>query len=410
VKFYTTVFLVGISLNISAVEHSHQSINSHPYEHNNKVFISTGADLGQKSLSLLGNKSGSHFEVLKSNSEMMISEVSVSDLDEISHMAHEDFKRCGGFMVHKSYEEALSELTNKERDFGKSFIFADYSIDQASTVQSLIPQVQESQILSVIKKLSSFNNRYYKSQSGSDSQTYVFDKWSQLTASRSDITVSRFKHSGYDQPTITATIKGQSDDIIVVGGHADSVSGWWGRERARAPGADDNASGIATITEMIRVLVENNFLPQKTIVFAAYAAEEVGLLGSKDMATTFKAQNKNVIGVLQLDMTNFNGSDWDIVLISDYTNEEQNRFIASLIDTYLPGLAWGYDKCGYACSDHASWTSQGFPSSMPFESKKGDSNRQIHTKRDTIEQSDGHARHAQKFAKMGIAFVIELDK
>ena len=132
-------------------------------------------------------------------------------------------------------------------------------------------------------------------------------------------------------------------------------------------------------------------------------------LWPKEIARSYKAQNKNVIGVLQLDMTNFNGSSNDISIVSDYTNDAQNTFLKTLIDTYLTDLTWATSTCGYACSDHASWTSQGFPASIPFEAQKNDMNRRIHTANDTIEQSGGTAEHALKFAKLALAYVIELD-
>lgn len=372
------------------------------------VFITMGTDMAQYTLEK-HNKSN-QLELLESASDISLMRVPVAFLDEASHVAHENFNRCGGFMLHKNIHEAQKELGAWDvRDFAKNMPFSDYEINQEDKVSSMIAQVRESNISQMIKKLSSFKNRYYQSKTGVESQDWLFDKWSKIGQGRSDFSVKKWKHADWEQDSIVATIKGRSDDIIIVGGHADSVAGWWGRERAKAPGADDNASGIATTTEIMRILVQSGYRPEKTIMFMGYAAEEVGLLGSKEIAKDFKQNNKNVIGVLQLDMTNFKGSDWDIVLINDFTNENQNKFIGRLIDKYLPGVTWGYDKCGYACSDHASWTSQGFPSSMPFEAKKSQSNRQIHTSRDTISQSGDNAQHAQKFAKMGVAFIIELD-
>ncbi len=138
------------------------------------------------------------------------------------------------------------------------------------------------------------------------------------------------------------------------------------------------------------------------------AVEEVGPRGSKEIASNFKSNGLDVIGVMQLDMTNLNGSDLDIVMMKDFTNSEQNAFIGNLIDQYLPEITWGYDKCGYGCSGHASWHSQGYPASMPFESMKRDMNGVIHSKKDTISKSGRHAWHAVKFAKMAIAYVVEL--
>ena len=109
-------------------------------------------------------------------------------------------------------------------------------------------------------------------------------------------------------------------------------------------------------------------------------------------------------------MTNFKGTqDLDIVMMTDYTNEEQNTFLGTILDTYLPEVKWGYDKCGYGCSDHASWHNEGFPASMPFESRMRDSNRNIHTSKDTLDKSGDDAGHASKFARMALAFVLELD-
>jgi leucyl aminopeptidase len=349
-------------------------------------------------------------KIVSTHDDLTVVEITPEDFEKISHSAHEEFNRCGGFMAHNSLEEAMAELDgNATREFAKNVSLADYSLNQANTVKAHIGEAKEINIRNTIIKLSSFRNRYYKSQTGLDSQEWLLEQWKRITAKRNDIKVYKFKHTDWPQDTIVAEIEGASSEKIIVGGHADSVAGWWGRERAHAPGADDNASGIATMTEVLRVLVDSGYKPQKTIVFAAYAAEEVGLLGSKDMAKTYKAQNETILGVLQLDMTNFQGSEQDIVMMTDYTNEGQNKFIATLIDTYLPGVSWGYGKCGYACSDHASWTSQGFPASMPFEAKKNDMNPHIHTSRDTLAQSDNHAKHALKFAKMALAYVIELD-
>ncbi|MEK6626877.1 MAG: M20/M25/M40 family metallo-hydrolase, partial [Bdellovibrionota bacterium] len=170
-----------------------------------------------------------------------------------------------------------------------------------------------------------------------------------------------------------------------------------------------NASGIATLTEIVRVLMTSSYRPKHTIKFMAYAAEEVGLWGSKEVAQQAKRDNQNIIGVMQLDMTNYKGSsDLDIVLMSDYTNAEQNAFMGRLIDEYVK-VPWGQDRCGYACSDHASWHGQGFPASMPFEARMSEMNRRIHTPQDTIDLSGGNAQHALKFAKLGVAFAVELD-
>ncbi|UGA40063.1 M20/M25/M40 family metallo-hydrolase [Chromobacterium haemolyticum] len=144
------------------------------------------------------------------------------------------------------------------------------------------------------------------------------------------MTVEQFAHSAWPQKSVILTIKGKDNaaETLVLGGHLDSTVGSGTGENSRAPGADDDASGIASLTEVIRVLLANNYQPRRTIKFMAYAAEEVGLRGSSDIANRYKQQKVNVVGALQLDMTNYQGSEDDIFLFTDYTNSAQNTFLA----------------------------------------------------------------------------------
>lgn len=344
--------------------------------------------------------------------------ISIIKIDEdalpwLSMLMHKNFNRCGGFMLHEHEDEAMELLNSQDglQSFAKRNYFSFYNINSAEIVKPLIREVKGERIYSDIVTLSSFKNRYYKSKTGVDAAHWIKSHWEKLVEGRSDAKVELFNHSRWDQPSVILTIKGQSDETIIVGGHLDSIAGMWGGANAQAPGADDNASGISTISEIIRVLVSSSYKPEKTIQFIGYAAEEVGLLGSKEIATLYKNENRSVIGVMQLDMTNYKGSkDLDIVLMRDYTNDGQNQFIGGLIDQYLPEIKWGYDRCGYGCSDHASWHSQGFPASMPFEAKKSDMSPYIHSGKDTVESLGNNANHAAKFAKMALAFVVELDR
>ena len=332
------------------------------------------------------------------------------EVEQLSQLIHHDLHRCGGFMQHDSKEEAIQALTSQgDIHFAKNAVFSDYSIDQASMVRPMVAMVTEPSIRGMIDKLTAFNTRYYKSETGVKSSEFIRDTWATLAKKRNDVSVELYKHKNWPQASIIMTITGSEkpEEVVILGGHADSIAGMFGGG-GRAPGADDNASGIATITETIRILMASDFKPKRTIKFMGYAAEEVGLLGSKEIANSFKASGTKVVGVMQLDMTLRHGTaDKDIVMMSDFTNQAQNEFIGRLIDEYVK-VPWGYSKCGYGCSDHASWTAAGYPASIPFESTMDDINRAIHTAKDTVESSGGDAKHAAKFAKLATAFVVEL--
>ena len=345
------------------------------------------------------------------NDEVAVVEINANDVEKLSHHMHEEYHRCGGYIVHDDLDEAMNYVRDEKSKFwGDKGIFADYTINQQGTVNGMLNFVTESYINGVIKHLSSYHNRYYNAMYGVESSTWIRDHWEKIIENRSDATVELYNHQKWMQPSVVLTFQGESDDTIIIGGHADSIAGYFGGGGNKAPGADDNASGIATITEIIRVLVQTSYRPKKTIKFMAYAAEEVGLLGSREIAREYRSNNEPVIGVMQLDMTNYKGSsDKDIVLISDNTNSDQNTFMGRLIDEYLK-VSWQYDRCGYGCSDHASWNGVGFPASFPFEARKNDMNRSIHTASDTIERSRNSASHATNFAKLGLAFLVELDQ
>ncbi|MBZ5500477.1 MAG: M20/M25/M40 family metallo-hydrolase [Acidobacteriia bacterium] len=76
-------------------------------------------------------------------------------------------------------------------------------------------------------------------------------------------------------PGMDAKLK---DECIVFGGHLDHLG--VGVDGFIYNGADDNATSIATILEVLRVLKANHFQPRRTLVFAAWMGEESGMLGS----------------------------------------------------------------------------------------------------------------------------------
>ena len=138
-------------------------------------------------------------------------------------------------------------------------------------------------------------------------------------------------------------------------------------------------------------------------------AEEAGLRGSGEIAAAFKKAGTRVEGMLNLDMVNYRGSEKEIYFVSDNTSADQNAFLGRLIDAYL-GYSWGTLKCGYACSDHAPWTKSGYHASYAFESTFEHHNPYIHKVTDTLDKCGGSAEHALKFARLGVAYAVELAK
>ena len=86
-----------------------------------------------------------------------------------------------------------------------------------------------------------------------------------------------------DVPNVVAALPGADPDIgsevIVVGAHLDHVGMDLGSGEV-FNGADDNASGTAVMLELARMLGHSGYEPARTVVFAGWNAEELGLVGS----------------------------------------------------------------------------------------------------------------------------------
>jgi leucyl aminopeptidase len=346
-------------------------------------------------------------------SGVVVTRVHAADLDRISAEMHEVYRRCAGFMVHPSLAAARQELARLAED-GAPRVPMAYTIDQGSLVNRLEAALEEPPMLDTIDHLSNdFNNRYHAHPSGTAAAQWIFDQWQTLAQGRPDVTVELYAHTSTPQPSVILTIPGVGlpDEFVVLGGHLDSTASGSGNPDFLAPGADDDASGIAVLTEVIRVAMAEDFRPRRTVQFMAYAAEEIGLVGSGEIATAYQAAAVDVVAVLQLDMTDYFGSVEDIWLLSEqWTDTALTNFLSDLVEVYLPELQWSTTACGYGCSDHASWDSRGYPAAMPFEARFGQHNPEIHTTDDTLATLGNSVAHAHKFARLGVAYLVEVAK
>lgn len=338
-------------------------------------------------------------------------EVDEDVLDQLSARVHQELHRCGSYVRHESQAEALAVL-HRLTTPPQPEALPSYAIDNAAAVNARLPEMQASNILSTIEQLSAFQNRRFNSSHGVNASNWLFNLWSSMNpAGMRTVRVSQITHPGWPQKSVEFTILGSSNsrETIVLGAHLDSINGGGlTAETQRAPGADDDASGVASLTEIIRVMMATNYRPKRNIRFIAYAAEEVGLRGSQAVVAALPARRDKVVGVLQLDMTAYQGDPTDLWIYTDYTSTAQNQFLANLAGFYLPTLTVGYDACGYGCSDHASWHNAGYPVSFPFEASDANFNRFLHTTQDTTATFGNQANHALKFARLGMAFAIEL--
>lgn len=102
---------------------------------------------------------------------------------------------------------------------------------------------------------------------------------------------------------VVATLPGKDaaeDRVFVVSGHYDSRASDVMDAESDAPGANDDASGVAAVMEMARVMSHYEF--PATLVFMAVAGEEQGLLGAARWAEEARAAGKNIAGMITNDI------------------------------------------------------------------------------------------------------------
>ena len=102
---------------------------------------------------------------------------------------------------------------------------------------------------------------------------------------------------------VVATLKGTDPNdnrVLLVSGHLDSRNSSGMDSVALAPGANDDASGVAVVLELARLMSKRKF--PCSIVFVAVQGEEQGLLGARCMAERFRSGNVNLVAMLNNDI------------------------------------------------------------------------------------------------------------
>ncbi|GAA4588540.1 M20/M25/M40 family metallo-hydrolase [Planotetraspora phitsanulokensis] len=192
-------------------------------------------------------------------------------------------------------------------------------------LRALLRDIDQRRVEATVRKLVSFGTRHTLStQEDPDrgigaARDWIFAEMEQYAAaSGGRMTVelqSYIQQPASRIPTATritnvvATLRGSvtPDRIYVVSGHYDSRVTDIMNATADAPGANDDASGVAVAMELARVMALRR--PKATIVFAAVAGEEQNLYGARYMAAQYKAVAADVQAMFTNDIIGSSTAD-----------------------------------------------------------------------------------------------------
>ncbi len=215
-----------------------------------------------------------------------------------------------------------------------------------------------------------------------------------LTGARAEIhlTATRTKKP---VKNVAAAIPGKTDEWIVIGAHYDHLG--LGEKNSLAPrligiphhGADDNASGVAGLLELAKAFSSEK--PNRSILFVAFAGEELGLLGSSYFAKNPPVPTEKIVTMINMDM--IGRPKKDRIFVSGVGTSPAFTGIIEK-DSQAAGLQAALSKSGYSASDQISFVSKGIPALFFFSGLHSD----YHKPSDTWDKIDGPA--AQKVVRM----------
>jgi len=261
-------------------------------------------------------------------------------------------------------------------------------------IQKIVSEISEDNITTILKKLESFETRNTLSDAASPTRgigaarQWIFD---QLKSYSPRLEVSFDTHTipkggrvwkEVELRNVMAVLPGKQDPgrWILVTGHYDSLNLRIPPEMRgdqekmadiAAPGVTDNGSGTACLMECARVMSRYDF--RATLVFVAFAGEEQGLIGARELAKELRAKNQAIEAVLNVDTI---GSDiagngisdnHRILVFSEDPNDSPSRQVARFIrlvgGRYYPemqtDLIFRHDRFGRG-GDHTAFNQEGY--------------------------------------------------
>ncbi len=157
------------------------------------------------------------------------------------------------------------------------------------------------------------------------------------------------------------------NEYIVVGAHYDHLGFGGDKSGSRMPdtvavhnGADDNASGVAGLIELAQKLVAEKTQLKRSVIFVAFSAEEMGLLGSKYFVKNLPVKINQVKAMVNLDMIGRMQLLEPYILISGTgTSAESEALLNKFKESTKVPLK--YSPEGYGASDHATFYGENIP-------------------------------------------------
>jgi Zn-dependent M28 family amino/carboxypeptidase len=169
---------------------------------------------------------------------------------------------------------------------------------------SLMSQVSTDHLKATLTELSTYPTRNTSSLGLTKAAEWVANEFKKIPGLQVEImqyAVKKGRRVPEDKTVVQviAVLPGVTDRRVLVGGHLDTINLGGDPLASKAPGINDDGSGVALTLESARLLATQKW--HNTLVFVAFSGEEQGLFGSGALAAKAKEEKWNLEAVLSND-------------------------------------------------------------------------------------------------------------
>ena len=277
-------------------------------------------------------------------------------------------------------------------------------------IREMLNQVNMDSLEATVQHLQDYGQRLWNSDNAFAASDWIAGRMQALglEVEQQPFYANTWLGSGQAAPNVIGIQRGTlyPDTYVVCGSHFDSFS-YQAMSGGAAPGADDNATGVASVLESARILTQYEF--EYSIVYCAYGCEEMGLYGSEAYASRCQQEGMDIIGYFNNDMNGYLNPGDQIHIDCIYPNsvEPIGTYYMNVGEVYYPELPIRHVNFNEGDSDHTSFNNHGYMGIYPFEDYQNYS-PYIHTPNDLIGTSVNSFVMSQQYCQMNIACLAEI--
>ena len=278
------------------------------------------------------------------------------------------------------------------------------------TIREMLDQVNQDSLEATVQHLQDYGSRIWNSDNAFAASDWIAGRMEALglEVEQQPFNANTWMGSGAAAPNVIGIQRGTlyPDTYVVCGSHFDSFSYEAMMGGGTAPGADDNATGVASVLESARIMTQYEF--EYSIIYCAYGCEEMGLYGSEAYASRCQQQGMDIIGYFNNDMNGYlYGDQIHIDCIYPNSVEPIGTYYMNVGEVYYPELPIRHVNFNQGDSDHTSFNNHGYMGIYPFEDYQNYS-PYIHTPNDLIGTSVTSFEMSQQYCQMNIACLAEI--